>query len=319
MKIKKYPVQQEHEDGKDLGGGAPNDDTVDAAAVATDTQPAVDVEPKSALEAVERELAGEPADKKPVEAEGDKKPDAEGDVPADKKQENIRDLHTNYENAKTKNVELEGTLNAIRETVQDAGVNAEEFRSLLDYGKLVKSGNYDQALQILDAQRFALAKTMGKELPGVDLLGQHPDLSAEVNNLQLSRERAVELARQREQQARQQEFVQQRQQEQNLQQQQFAAQEQAITAIGTLGEQWASTDPDYAEKEKVLLKYLPNIRQNFPAHLWPNQIKLLYQTLGDARPVARTPSPLRTGAAGGQRVPRTALEAVEMQIAGNGR
>lgn len=174
MKLKrKFIKQAEYEEGTDLGGKAETE-VAEPAALETDSDA-----PKTALEAVEHELLN-------VAPETEKKTEealaGEGDKPevSDKKTDNIRELRTNYETVKAEKEQVESTLNAIRDTVQDAGVNATEFRGLLDYARAVKTGNLEQALQVLDTQRAALAKAMGRDLPGVDLLSGHKDLAAQV-------------------------------------------------------------------------------------------------------------------------------------------
>lgn len=311
MKYKKrHAKETEHVEGADLGGSA------DSLAHANPA-PADSGEPKTALEAVERELLEvkpeQPASPDAADKSADQKLAEPKPEETDKKTDNIRELRTNYETVKAEKEQVENTLSAIRETVQEAGVNAQEFRGLLDYAKAVKTGNLESALQILDMQRAQLAKAMGRELPGIDLLSGHPDIAAQVQSLELPRDRALELAHAREQQAQQQAWAREQQAQQAQAQQSAALQQQAIQQIADLGENWAKTDPDYLEKEKVLLKYLPQIRGNFPADMWPRQIQMLYQTLGDARPAVPSPSALRAGGSAGSRVPRTALEAVEMQ------
>lgn len=306
-----YVKQSEQVEGADLGG-ASEAAQVDKMLPNTPAPQAENSAPKTALEAVEQELLSVKPEAKP-EADGAAKPAEAKPEELDKKTDNIRELRTHYETVKAEKEQAENTLNAIRETVQEAGVNAQEFRGLLDYARAVKTGNLDSALQILDTQRAALAKALGRELPGIDLLASHPDIAAQVQSLELPRNRALELAHAREQQAQQQAWMQEQQAQQAQAQQSQAQQSAAIQQIADLGENWAKTDPDYLEKEKVLLKYLPQIRSNFPADMWPRQIQMLYQTLSDARPATPSPSALRAGGSAGSRVPRTALEAVEMQ------
>lgn len=308
--MKRFIKQAEYEEGTDLGGDASQESTVaEESAPLESSEPAA---PKTALEAVEHELLKvAPETEKNSEEAIQAEPNKE-----DKKPENLRELRTSRDTLKAEKEHIESTLNAIRETVQEAGVNATEFRGLLDYARAVKQGNFESALQVLDAQRAALARAMGRELPGVDLLSGHQDLAQQVQAQQLPRSHALELAQAREAQSQQQAWLTQQQQTQQAQQQAQAQTEQAINQIGELSNQWAKSDPDYAAKEAILLKYLPQIRQNFPPVMWANQVGMLYQTLNDARQVSKSPSALRAGAGAGSRTPRSALEAVEMHYEG---
>jgi hypothetical protein len=98
-------------------------------------------------------------------------------------------------------------LQAVRTLVQDSGLSPDEFRDMLALSKLSRSADpaqAKQALQRLDAIRADIAIRAGVDAPGIDLLAKHPDLKAEVDAMTLTKERAQEIARGRELQARQQ-------------------------------------------------------------------------------------------------------------------
>jgi hypothetical protein len=61
----------------------------------------------------------------------------------------------------------------------------------------MKSGDYEGALKIIENTRAGILKALGREGPGVDLLAEHPDLKARVDNQEISRADALELANNR--------------------------------------------------------------------------------------------------------------------------
>lgn len=96
--------------------------------------------------------------------------------------------------------QLETDIGEFRELINSTGMKPEEFAQSLEFGRLVNSGTEADtrvALEMLEAQRTALYAKLGVEAPGVDLLTDHPDLQKQVTDLEITRERAVELAKHR--------------------------------------------------------------------------------------------------------------------------
>ena len=94
--------------------------------------------------------------------------------------------------------QLETDIGEFREMVTSSGMNPQEFAQSLEFGRLVSSGNEADtrvALEMLETQRAQLYAKLGVEAPGVDLLADHADLKAQVDDMELTRERAIELAK----------------------------------------------------------------------------------------------------------------------------
>ncbi len=203
-----------------------------------------------------------------------------------------------------------------REIVRESKATPQEFAQAVDYMRMVKTGDLESALRILEDQRRQISLALGRPLPGADPLSAFPDLRQRVDAYQMDEQAALEIARFRMLQQQQQQM--QQEQNQGMQRQQAIQQEraQAIGMIYKLGAHWAQTDPDYAAKEDIILKQLPEIARNFPASVWPQQVKILYDTLSSMpvqAPVRNvTPAPLRaSGQSAGARQPTSMLEALQ--------
>lgn len=98
-------------------------------------------------------------------------------------------------------------LDNVRKMVADSGLEAHEFTDMLETGRLLKSDSpqeLQKAMARLDAIRGEIALRLGVDAPGVDPLAAHPDLKADVENMGLTRERALEIAKLRAQDQRSQ-------------------------------------------------------------------------------------------------------------------
>jgi hypothetical protein len=136
------------------------------------------------------------------------------------------------------------------------------------------------------------------EAPGVDLLQGHDDLKQAVDNMEITRERAVELAKYR----KQQQEVQQRQQveRQTVQQrQEFQQQVQQAAQSMEAYLQTRAQEIDHPARMKVITEHFKN-----PANLqkfvstyrpdqWADTIRLMYDGIHIPRSAA-SPQPIRS-------------------------
>lgn len=210
-------------------------------------------------------------------------------------------------------------LGQFREMIQSTGATPQEFSQAIDYMRLINKGDFESALRMIDDQRRQISLALGKPLPGADPLSDFPDLRQRVESYQMDEQTAIELARTRMYQQQAQQAQQTQYQSQQQEQQTLQTRQQAIGQIDAMGKQWASTDPDFAAKEDIILKQLPEIAKNFPPQMWPQQVRILYNTISamPMQPVQRThqPAPLRpTGQSGGARQPGSMLEAMEIGL-----
>lgn len=269
-----------------------------------------------------KEAAADPAKKLP---EVVAKPEDDMAMPeglSQKAQERFTKLVNRVKEHEAQVSEISGTLGQFREMIQSTGTSPQEFSQAIDYMRMVKHGDFEGALKIMDDQRRMLSLAMGKPLPGADPLSQFPDLRQRVDGYQMDEQTAMEIARTRMMQNQQQEQVQRQQQDQQQTQRQQQERSQSIQQIDQLGQQWAKTDPDFTFKEDIILKQLPEIAANFPPSMWPQQVRILYNTLSAMpmqRAPAHNPAPLRpSGQQGGARQPKSMLEAMEMGLGYSG-
>lgn len=204
------------------------------------------------------------------------------------------------------------TLQEYHQIMQDTQASPEQMTAMFDYIEMVNTGRLDLALHVLETERNALAKQLGKPVPGVDLLDGFDDLKSEVQNLQMTPERAAEIARYRRQQ-QDAERNQQSQQSQQAQQQAFEQERhQAMADVESWMKDIRSKDLDFAAKDQMLAPKLQEILTDLAPKHWLRQIKLYYDALQvqPQRPT-REPQPLRPqSGGGGKAAPRNMFEAL---------
>lgn len=195
---------------------------------------------------------------------------------------------------------LEQDLNQFRELVTKTGMSPQDFAQTLEFGRLVNSGdekNLRVALEMVEGQRAMLYAKLGVEAPGVDLLKGHDDLKAAVDNMEITRDRAVELAKYRKQQ---QEVTQRQQAQQQTTQdrQQF---EQTVKQAAGAMESYLSTrqnEVDHPARMKVITEHFKNpanlqqFIQTYEPRQWAATIKMMYD--GIVVPKVATPQPIRS-------------------------
>ncbi|MGL5136602.1 MAG: hypothetical protein ACRC7G_02425, partial [Beijerinckiaceae bacterium] len=196
------------------GGDTPAADTPAADLPAADLlegdEAAASAKPGSKTAALLESMSEPAPGAKPAATEetkpGDKpadKPAAEKPTPEQEEAELLEGVKSPRGQERIKQVfaekkQLETDIGEFRELINSTGMKPEEFAQTLEFGRLVNSGTEADtrvALEMLEAQRTALYAKLGVEAPGVDLLTDHPDLQKQVTDLEITRERAVELAK----------------------------------------------------------------------------------------------------------------------------
>lgn len=188
--------------------------------------------------------------------------------------------------------QLRQDLDEVKQMIVGTGMSAEQFAQTLEFGRLVNTGSEQDkrvALAMLDQQRAALAAELGEELPGVDLLAGHTDLQEAVENLEITRERAVELSRLRKRE-QEQRAIQQRQMESQRDQQQFAQTVQnAATTMETYLQSRAQ-EADHPVRLQAIKRHFSDpakvqeFVQTYEPHQWLPAIKFMYDNVSVAAP-----------------------------------
>ena len=180
--------------------------------------------------------------------------------------------------------QLEHDMTEFKQLVQGTGMSPQDFAQTLEFGRLVNSGNEQDlrvALEMIEGQRAALYQKLGVEAPGIDLLAGHDDLKQAVDNMEITRDRAVELAKYRKTEA---DKAQRAQVEQQTAQQQQQYQQTIQTAASAM-EAYLETrknEVDHPARMKVISEHFRNPAnlQQFVSTYQPNQwaatIKMMY-------------------------------------------
>lgn len=202
-----------------------------------------------------------------------------------------------------KSKELETDIKEFRELVNSTGMSPQDFAQTLEFGRLVNSGSEADtkvAIEMLEKQRSALYAKLGVEAPGVDLLEGHADLKAQVDNLEITRAAAVELAKHRRNEGAQRQQQQTQKQTEQAQQQFVQTVEQASTAMESYLET-RKNEVDHIPRMKVLSDHFrdPVKMQHFVTTYRPDQwaatVKMMYDNVTVARPAgAGNNQPLRS-------------------------
>lgn len=285
--------------------------------------PASTNEPEAvSVEAVEQDDVSEDVEEQEIEKEQDSSESEEGSegeqgkqsLPSDKKgvaddtplsDEQIKaGLSPRAQQRFQDLSERAGKFESLRALLDDSVSSPAEFVQLLDFSRAVRNGQFQQAVEMLDRVRNDLVLKGGiKSVPQKDVLDDFPDLKQEVEEFNLTPERALELARARklESEYRQQQAHEQRN-SQELQQYQQAV-EVAVQQVQQLEAEWARTDPDYKAKMQRLAGQISNIGQQYQPSQWASVVAMLYQNLSMPASTKKPQSHLRPAGAGGKSKP----------------
>lgn len=207
--------------------------------------------------------------------------------------------------------QLETDFNDIRNVIVGTNMNPQEFAQNLELGRLLKSGSEGDlrvALEMIESTRASVYQKLGIEAPGVDLLEGYDDLKQAVDNMEITKERALELVKYRKQEA-----VQRQAQEQTKKIEQDNAQYQQTVQSGvaqtTAFLEGKKHEVDFPVKEKMLRDYFQNPAQrdffvkNFSPDQWASAIQMLWNgfvvpaaapNLSATQPIRSRPATLGT-------------------------
>lgn len=277
-------------------------------------------------------------DGEPGAAAGGKAPDPLNDpLPNALKRETKERINTLIDMVKTRTADFERVNTEHQEVlgyIKDTGASPQQFADSLTYLRLVNSPNpadKEAALGIMQREIAALARIIGKPVPGVNMLEGHDDLIADVGAGRLSMERAAEIAAGREQRAfqqRQAQGAQQHDQETQAMAQARTAAKNQLDALDTT----LRRDPDYARKRPIVVAQMKPIFAQLHPSQWAGAFKNAWDALGTLPPAAarqaapaagKVPAntPLRPGNPAGAAIaaPKSMAEAIDAGIAMAGR
>ncbi|GAB1407677.1 hypothetical protein MASR1M8_15960 [Thermomonas brevis] len=257
----------------------------------------------------------------PAKAEGEPEPpapDAEAEIKSmglkDRAAERFREMSTEIrtlretlETAGVKDLAELPTLvqraqyaDQLMQDIVDTGATPEQYSKSLSYLADVHaaaSGDREaaeRAFETLLPEVQALASLLGKDIAGVaDPLAQHEDLAEAVENGEITRQYALQLAATRAQG----QVQQQRQQQTRQQQEAQAAVQQADEALRAFDMQMQQV-PGYAHKRPILDAQMQMVRQNVHPSRWVEAATAILARIPDIAPPPApkpTPGPVRSG------------------------
>lgn len=177
--------------------------------------------------------------------------------------------------------------------VEGAGYDEETFDKVLQFGRLLSSENREDqvaALKMIDQVRENIAHQIGEDgEPGIDILDSMPELKDKVENLEMTRDAAVELYRARLAEQEKQRQIEQARAEQ-IQQAQIAANIETGKQSITRALAAHKGEPDFRQRIAATRAWMSNPanRQavvSQPPATWGNLIGLVYENS-----LPRTPS-----------------------------
>lgn len=224
------------------------------------------------------------------------------EVKSERGQSRIRELLSGHKVLQQEYDSVREENKKISETLAQTGLPPEELAKVFDVCRLMASddeNNLKVALETLDKTRTDICKRLGIAQPGVNPLDDFPDLLQAVGEMEITQERALELAKLRRlQTARQQEAQQQQaafRQQQEYEQRVKGFSQAAMALFGQL----AASDPAYKGKEAKIAEALRNpafvqtMIAKFQPEQWLDQLKFMYDNIQIAPPApARRATPI---------------------------
>jgi len=207
--------------------------------------------------------------------------------------------------------------------MQETNTTKDDLAALLEFNGLQKSGNraeVEDALKWLDGQRVALLTRLGREDAGVDLLKDFPDLTKQVEDEEITRTAALEIATGRRDRAARQRAEDRGRQHDQTAVQRKQVEEKALTDIDAWTKQIAAQDLDYKAKEDRLLAKVAAVIKEYQPHQWLPTLKMLYEGIVIERTPApaagdRLKQPLRpSGGSPGAPAPKDMKEAIDQGL-----
>lgn len=288
-----------------------------------------DADPKTMLEAIDRGLSKESKDKPDGKKTADDPAaaDQKGTKPKVEKKDELLKMpdglspsgQARFKNLVAENKavsqqanefkqqfeEVQGTLKAFQTEMQRTGATPETLEAFFTYTEAINGKRYEDAEKILVGQLKALQLASGRRvnLDHTDPLVDYPDLQKEVEDLKITPERAVEIAKARAETATRTQQQAQRDEQARKAGDSDKVREDAIKAVQAWATQQAASDIDYKGKEGKILAKLKAIAETYPPNLWLVRIKEAYADLGVVAPPTDTAggkdNALRRGVGGG--------------------
>lgn len=214
------------------------------------------------------------------------------------------------------NEQLTTQRDSFREMLEETETTTDALNGFLTYNAHLKAKNWRGAHAILAGQLRQLELQSGEEFGDVDPLDDFPDLQEEVANHQISKERAMEIVRTRQDNAVRQGQNEQRQATETANNKLKQEQDTQVQNIARYFKQVAGKDIDYKVKEAKLAPKIQAIFARYPVNQWLQAVQDAYDAIEappSGLPVPKN-RPLRPSGGGGRPAPTNSLEAVKQGL-----
>ena len=175
--------------------------------------------------------------------------------------------------------------------MMDSGVTTQDLTDYFEYYKSIKNGNLNGAAQYWNNLERTHSQYTGQRVGNADPLDNHPDLKNKVAELEVTEDAARELASLRDyslrMQQREQELAQMNQQSYEAQQEQQQAAyyaQSAATELDKWSAEMQAKDPQFSQKEALLLERAQEQFPNMHPAYWPEFVAREYAYLSKAMP-----------------------------------
>jgi len=220
----------------------------------TDEEKAAEAKAAEDAKAVEDAKSKRPSDQFGELPEGSK---VETKERFEKMRQGFDDVHGELETVKA---DLQGQIDrnqAWADTIRSTGTNPEQYGLLMQYVTDVNEGtteSYQRAYDTMSKEMQWLSEKLGKEAPGFDPLGKHPDLKSDFDEGKISHEHALELAAGRSASKINKDAATIAETNKNVADANTEALTQARQDLVDVGNRIRGTDPHYEAKKEQLVR-----------------------------------------------------------------
>ena len=224
-------------------------------------------------------------------------------VKSERGRERIKSIISARKEAEIQRSETQSEMDSFKDLITMTGLDRSDLAKTMEFGRLINKGDeksLELALNMLENQRDAICKKLGREAPGVDLLSDLPELKSAVSRRELSMDHALKLAKYERQNRLDQQY--RNEDLQRIQQSEAVLKElDTISASCDNFLKRYSGEADYEAKVERIVNYFsdPDTLNNFvrtvPPPMWFNHFKFLYENM--SVPYQRSdysPQPLRS-------------------------
>lgn len=214
------------------------------------------------------------------------------------------------------------TINGMRQMVIDSGLSNEEYIGAIDFASTVKR-DPAKGIKMMQGYIQHIAKTTGIEVEGmeIDVLDDFPDLKEKVEDMEITKAAALELAQARRQMKAAEQRQTHEQDERVKAAEYMTAQDAAVKQLTTYLQDISTKDIDWEAKAPLVLEAAQFARNGLHPSKWVAHIKAEYDKInriaGSVRgKKPRHDAPLHGGNAprGGNKEPQTIAEALDQLL-----